>query len=616
LGCTVVMLLLLIGPRLARADVVGTQPAANAVVSSTPQRVSVPVTGAARGVTITVLASDHRQVLSEPAVVSGGRAVATLPTSLKPGVYTVVWQAPGAHPATGTFAFSVSQGATATPALVNDASPPAALNPLWQGLPRFFAFAFEMAMIGALALRLLVTRGAVRRYGERALSSAAVIDRRLLQTAMVSAVLFIPAYLSQLVVESADPDVSRGFWAMIRPGDIWTYLTTTGDGHVWEARLILTLVAAALLLPAGLATWRRGWSAASVRDERIMALAFVAGILELLARVVPTKTPPAWPREIFTQVLDFGHLVGASIWVGGLIGLAVLAVSARSITREAPALWSAVLRRFSLVATICVADMILTGLWTYWLHVGPPRLLFHTLYGETLLLKLVLVLALLGLGAINQLWLIPRVQALRASGATGSSLALAVRHFRVVLTIEATLGLAILFIVPQLAGSARNQSFQDAGGGLTAVAPAGSTQVSLRRSGLEPGITDYDLTVPGSGSRRVEVTFASSADRIPPTTVTAVQTAEDHYRVTGLYTPLTGDWQATVRVAGRPAVTLALPVGAAPAPPAKALPPSITASTWIWGIGWVLVVLLALFGAGLASRDQTQRRSRALAMTS
>jgi hypothetical protein len=138
------------------------------------------------------------------------------------------------------------------------------------------------------------------------------------------------------------------------------------------------------------------------------------------------------------------------------------------------------LRRFSVVATVCVGVMILTGLWTYWLHVGPPRLLVHTLYGETLLVKLGLVLALLGLGAVNQLWLLPRVQALRAAGA--------------------------------------------------------------------------------------------------------------------------GDWRASVRAGSGPAATFAFAVAAEPQDPAKAAPPPIEASTWIWGAGWVLVVVLALAGAGIASR--------------
>ena len=105
-------------------------------------------------------------------------------------------------------------------------------------------------------------------------------------------------------------------------------------------------------------------------------------------------------------------MTGASVWIGGLVALAVLGATLRLL---APPNATASGRRpcvaSRVVATVCVGVMILTGLWTAWIHVGPPRLLFHTLYGETLLVKLILVLILVGLGAINQLWLLPRVNA-------------------------------------------------------------------------------------------------------------------------------------------------------------------------------------------------------------
>jgi hypothetical protein len=43
---------------------------------------------------------------------------------------------------------------------------------------------------------------------------------------------------------------------------------------------------------------------------------------------------------------------------------------------------------------------------------------------------------------------------------------------------------------------------------------------------------------------------------------------------------------------------------------AKAPAPEIKSSTWLWGAGWVIVVLLALVGAGLASRRLATRPIR------
>lgn len=607
----VLLLTLTTLPGLSQAASAVAWPAANASLSTSPSRIAVPVSGAGGRGTVELLNASGQRVASLRAAVRAGVLRATLHQRLRPGVYTIAWHAPGADPAIGTYGFSIENGTG--PALVNDASPPAALNPLWMGLPRFFAFAFEMTMIGTLALRFLVTRRAVREYGERALPVDGPIERRLLQTAAISGVLFIPAYLSQLTVESYDSETPAGFWAMIQPSRIWTYLTTQPDGHVWEARILLALLCAILLAPAGVATLRKGWTTGR-RDSRIMALALVAGVAELLARVIPTETPPNWAREIFTQLLDFGHLTAASVWVGGLVALTLLAVSVRGVNVEAPSLWGSFLKRFSLVATVCVVVMVLTGLWTYWLHVGAPKLLVHTLYGETLLVKLLLVVGLVALGAVNQLWLLPRVQALRAvGGGDGKVMRQTIKHFRKVLAVEAAIGLAILFVVPQLASSARNQAFQQAGGALTAYANTDAGQVSLRRSGLEPGLTDYDIRLPGGVAGAVEVSFSPPRPGLAPITTPAIQIGDGRYRVTGIDTPIAGTWDATVSQAGGPTAHLQLPVNAVPEEPVHAPQPGITASTWMWGAGWVLAIIIALGGATLASRQQFRRHHRVLA---
>src|SRR6202012_5625556 len=274
---------------------------------------------------------------------------------------------------------------------------------------------------------------------------AAAVDRRLLLTAGLTIALFIPATIIELAQEHQN-------------------LFEGGDGTMWLIRLILTAIAAAAIIPAALLALR-GRGLPARRVATVAAIGLTAGVAELLARVIPTETPEEWVREIFTDLLDFGHMTGASVWIGGLVA------PLRLPDAERDGFWSAALRRFSVVATVCVGVMILTGLWTAWIHVGPPRLLFHTLYGETLLVKLILVLILVGLGAINQLWLLPRGNAPLAEGADGSALAVTLRHFRGVIAAEAAIGLLIVLVVPFLSGSARKQEFERQGGGPAPNAP-------------------------------------------------------------------------------------------------------------------------------------------------
>jgi putative copper export protein len=538
---------------------------------------------------VTVYDSSHKALATVPARPSGDALVAPLPHLPRgAGIYSVVWQAGGQG---GSFAFQVSPGG-ASPALVQEPRPESSLTPVKEALPKYFGFAFIFIFIGTLSLRFLVTAPTIRRLAGARPRLAAAVDRRLLLTAGVTIALFIPATL----LEFSDEELN-----------LWS----GGDGTLRLVRFILTALAALVVIPAAAAALRRDRVPSPGRVRTVAAIGLAAGIGELLARVIPTETPEEWIREIFTDVLDWGHMTGASVWIGGLVALGVLAATLRGLAAaERDGFWSAALRRFSVVATFCVGVMIFTGLWTAWIHVGPPRLLFHTLYGETLLVKLILVLILVPLGAVNQLWLLPRVNAMRAGSEEGSGLAVTLRHFRGVVAAEAVVGLLVLLVVPFLSGSARKQDFERHAADLTQTALAGGQEVRLRPSGAQPGPTDYDVWAPGAEGR-VAVAFSAPRPGVPPTEVPATSLGGDHYRVSGLYTPMVGDWRARVPVdGGATAASFPLVVTATYVEPESTPPPPVRGSTWAWGIAETIATILALVGAGFAATWITKWRPR------
>jgi putative copper export protein/methionine-rich copper-binding protein CopC len=605
---------LLIGVERAGADPgpqATTSPAANVVLARSPSHVALqipPGADASAGRAV-VYDAGHKPVASTGASRHGRTLVSTLP-KLDTGVYTVVWHVVGDATPAASSAFSVGD---ASPTLVRQAKPETKLNPAGRVIPRWLAFATIMIFLGTLALRLLVTAPTVARTTteEERPSVLAASDRRLLVLAGAAILLFVPATLGNLVNETTDKDAGLSFWQSIRPGVMWDYLTAGGpDGTQYAIRLLLTAAAALVVVPAAAGALRRGWRHRPRRVGRVMLAGLILGTTETIVRVIPTEAPKlGWPREIFTRVLDWGHLYSASIWIGGLVGLAVLGASMRGQAVRRARFWPIALRRFSVIATVCVGAMILTGLWTAWLHVGPPRLLFHTLYGETLLVKLILVLMLLGVAAANQLWLLPRIDAVRAAsgGSTGS---IVLRRFRKTVAAEAVLGLLILLVVPFLSGSARNQEFQAKAADLTQTRQVGGHVVRLRPSGAQPGMTDYDVWAPNAGDR-VTVAFSSAKLGAPETKVLATSLGDDHYRVTGLYTAIAGPWQARVATRSGPAATFGLGVTATAAEPGKAPPPVVAASTWAWGLGELLAVVLVLGGASLMSRRLGRRSATA-----
>ncbi|TQF07282.1 CopD family protein [Kitasatospora acidiphila] len=64
-----------------------------------------------------------------------------------------------------------------------------------------------------------------------------------------------------------------------------------------------------------------------------------------------------------------------------------------------------------------------------WRHVGAIDQLWTTGYGLALLVKVILVLGLITAGAVNQLWLMPRIAQARRTADTTSLLRLTLRHF-------------------------------------------------------------------------------------------------------------------------------------------------------------------------------------------
>ncbi len=248
---------------------------------------------------------------------------------------------------------------------------------------------------------------------------------------------------------------------------------------------------------------------------------------------------------------------------------------------------------------------------------GPPQLLFTTLYGRTLLTKLCLVGVLVILGAWNQLWLLPRIEAVRAASERARlRLDVLLSDFRRVIALEVAIGLAILFIVPFLSGSARNQAFQAKVWSLKQTATAGGQSVTLRPSALQPGLTNYDVTLPHNVSR-VVLRFRSNDLSVPATDVVATAEGNGLYRVSGMYTPMLGKWQVDVLVQDGKAsetATFVLPIQAKAIAASSPTPP-VQPSTWAYGIVELLLVFVALFAAIRFSRSVAARFKRPATLT-
>jgi putative copper export protein len=560
------------------APPIRTSPAANQVLTVAPSSIEISAPSGASAGSITVLSSNGQQVTTGALAPGGSGSLSAAVPTLAKGVYLVKWTA-GSD--SGTFAFDVA-GDT-SPQTVGVPKLKTTLGPMRDNLVEWVPLIAICIFVGALALRFLVSAPAARRAGRPDVRAST--DRRLVQIAALGIAVFAPTTIAELAYSDGSFDF----------GGLWSSLGADEAGHTVGARLALTLIAALVVIPQ--AFGRRPVV------QPLLALGLLCGLAELAGREVPTAVPPNVPRTVFNSVLYVLHLWGAAIWIGGLVGLLGLAVFSAVPEDARRQFWPGAIRRFSATAMGSVAGLTLSGLWLYWVHVDGVNQLVSTLYGQTLLVKVIVVAVLVLIGASNQFWLMPLLDRQRVA-ASDTALSRAVgRHFRIVIAIEVVLGLSVLFIAPLLGGSARNQAFQASPDVLAQSAHTGSTQVQLIPSGLQPGLIDYRVKLDGGPTpNQVSLDFASSKLDVAPTTVVANAIGEHEYRVSGFYTPVVGTWQVGVRLDGGDPATFKLAIATKAPKLAKSAAPKVQWTTWLAGILETLVVALALYSSWRVSR--------------
>lgn len=178
---------------------------------------------------------------------------------------------------------------------------------------------------------------------------------------------------------------------------------STAFGHLWLARLVL-LVAILCLFAFGSKRW--SWVAGLV----------FSGISIITMPWAGHGQDGAGFGTWIHAGGDAVHLLAAAIWIGALVRLLLLLRLGKFEKREK---LTKALAGFSAWGPATVALLLLSGIVNSWFLVGPQNVgtIFRSTYGATLVAKLVLFLAMLGLATANRFRLTPRL-ALAGNAAT------------------------------------------------------------------------------------------------------------------------------------------------------------------------------------------------------
>ncbi|TYC76975.1 CopD family protein [Streptomyces sp. CB01881] len=331
-----------------------------------------------------------------------------------------------------------------------------AMPQLWRALTKTGYFIGLSGAIGTTVTYATTVRPALR-APETNTEDAQVLRRRTAHYLAWAGVVLLVAGYFQLAARVARAGKGMPFGDALAPDRIWDYLRAPAAKGAWIAQGTVYLVQNLVLVATAATLIALFTPAARRHTDRIALTALPLSLTVTLIAGVPTTTPAdldAWLNPVFDQA----HIVSGTVWLGGLALLVTLAGTRKRLGAGAGLLWADTWRRFGLVAMVCVGAVTISGLWLGWKHVGGISQLWTTGYGIALLVKILLVAGLVTAGAFNQFWLMPRIARARTTDDTVSLLHLTLRHFPKVVWGEVVLGVAVLVVLPFIAGSARTEA--------------------------------------------------------------------------------------------------------------------------------------------------------------
>jgi copper transport protein len=544
-GCSLALaFLMLFGltvvPVLAHALLVRSIPEANAVLDRAPAQVELFFSETVDPAfsTIKVLDANGQPVDNGDTQVDPVDATHLIVSlrSLPDGIYTVSWKALSAtdgHVTLGSFPFAIGNVDTSALADAAQVSKQIKLS-IGEVVAKWLLYLSAMAIVGNVLFSAVVWQPARR---------AAQIDRdeaqppwqRLSNLALIG--LLIASIIGLLVQagQASGTEIAVP-WDVAMNG----VLFATRYGTLWIARLILTLALIGLLL-------RNAMQLQTSRREQ--GLIFGVALLLLLS-ISLNGHAAGEPQPTLPVAADVIHLLAASVWVGGLMSFVLGVWSIRRIDPITRTRFTAqLIPRFSVLALISVTALGLTGVYSAVQQIGTLDALWDTLYGRALIVKLLIVLSMIGLGAINLLIVTPRIKQAAADPTSTPRLA---DRFRRIVTGEVMLGIVLLLSVGVFTSLPPARSAVSTSD-LDAATDVDDLHIALDIAPGRVGINTFAVNVTSNGqavdnAKTVEARFTSANSNVAPSQAQLIGQGGGAYAIKGAYLSLPDTWQVQVVV--------------------------------------------------------------------
>jgi len=600
----------------AHAELVSSDPAANATLTEAPAALSLVFSEAIDGASATVTLLDTRQTVIPgvgPLAVDAAGTTATIPLpTLTPGTYTVSYQVTSAvdgHVTTGIFAFLVDPTGTQPPPVAVSSS-----TSLSSGLEvvaaRWLALAATLALTGIVIFWLFSARPALAATGSAEIAAPWGPIGITAAAALLGLVLYLNLAARPIIASGGHLGHGGSF-----PLDFASPFGWTPFAIAMRVAMLGSLAAFALAAAHWVAhdeARRRHLPAPLSADRGWLAVMLAAGVVTLCGMSFAGHAAALGGPLL--GIVDLMHLLGVAAWIGTLAGLLLLAWRAR------PAVGGA-LRRHSRLALVAAPVVVLSGLANSPLVLGDSRELVASGYGNLLLSKAFLFCVAVGIGAVN-FFLVRSGNVRRSLPLIGAELAIGT------VAVLAAAGL----VTGQPSANRQPVLAQSAIGVVHLYGSAGESSVHAAVDKPAPGAQRYQVGVadlatgaPRTDVQRVILVFDPPAGSGLASERVELEAGADPalWGTQGAYTSVVGEWdlEVIVRRIGELDESVSFPLTVSePNPPETIPPPDIgvgvpapLAAAWRAlprGVGgWLLVtaLLAAAVVVGLLARARPAR---------
>lgn len=428
--------LFLIAPQgtAAHPQLVRTEPAARQVLDRAPTEVGIWFNEAVtlEFSAIQVLDRARREYAVGPLEQPDGdpsRLRIALQPNLPSGTYNVIWRilsTVDGHVLEGRFIFTVRLPGEPTPTpgpepepLPDDTSAPPtdepttpAVSPV-RWLVRALALLLAAGLLGGPLFTVLVLEPATAPVTGRATLLRAA-QRRWSRLAALAALALLLMFGTDMLYQIAEVAQITPLDALGRLDLAGRLVSGTSYGLYWAIRVGAAVGVGLLCV----------WLArTALADANQWSLNTAAAGLVFAGQALSSHqaaAPPVLGLPLGT-LSDLIHLMATGAWVGGLLYFALVLLPLLHVPGVAAAtrsqLLGLIVPRFSRLAMISVGLLVVTGLANLALHTLDPAAVAASRYGQVLILKHLLFLPLVALGAVQNRRIQPRLVALLAGEA-------------------------------------------------------------------------------------------------------------------------------------------------------------------------------------------------------